>query len=538
MDADTRLPIVDLGSAKLGAEDVRDLDAIVFDLQDPGVRFFTVMGRLQQCMETAADAGIEFVVLDRPNPLGGDLVEGPTREAGPTVRAVLTNLAPGPLVHGLTTGEMAQLIRSRLGKPLRLTVVPMKGWKRGMTWTDTGRPWPSIAPNLRSPEAALVYPGLGLLEATNVSEGRGTDQPFLLFGAPWLEQGKLPSVSGSGFAIEPARFTPRASAFAVNPKHKDAECVGARVSVRDAEGAHPYEFGIQLLRFLTDQRGFAWTGPTPSTIWWARHGCARPWTRGRARRRSWPRTRLRSRSSARTARSSCSTDEAAVAGTDRERHESRAGVAEGCSGATHPDRHETRQAIPPARGRRKPWLPSFRKSFPAATSLVEYRQSYPDHIERRDHAAPSGSSGTARSGDSPVGTRRSITRADHGRRDRDGGADRRGQLERLRERRAGRVEQLARRVGRAAAPATATAPPSVASRGLRRLGRDAVPERASAHRAAVDGGADAAEDRDAERAAELGAGLGDRRRGAGPLGRRAADDQVGRQDDDRREPSE
>jgi uncharacterized protein YbbC (DUF1343 family) len=239
---------------------VRDLDAIVFDLQDPGVRFFTVMGRLQQCMETAADAGIEFVVLDRPNPLGGELVEGPTREPGPSVRAVLTNLAPGPLVHGLTTGEMAQLIRSRLGKPLRLTVVPMKGWKRGMTWTDTGRPWPSIAPNLRSPEAALVYPGLGLLEATNASEGRGTDQPFLLFGAPWLEPGKLPSVSGSGFAIEPARFTPRASAFAVNPKHKDAECVGARVSIRGPEAAHPYEFGVQLLRFLIGQKGFAWSG--------------------------------------------------------------------------------------------------------------------------------------------------------------------------------------------------------------------------------------------------------------------------------------
>ena len=262
VDADTRLPIIDLGSAKLAAQDVRDLDAIVFDLQDPGVRFFTVMGRLQQCMETAADAGIEFVVLDRPNPLGGDLVEGPAREAGPTVRAVLTNLAPGPLVHGLTTGEMAQLIRSRLDKPLRLTVVPMKGWKRGMSWADTGRPWASIAPNLRSPEAALVYPGLGLLEATNVSEGRGTDQPFLLFGAPWLEAGKLPSVSTTGFAIEPARFTPRPSAFAVNPKHKDAECVGARIAVRDPSAAHPYEFGVQLLRFLTGQKGFAWSAPS------------------------------------------------------------------------------------------------------------------------------------------------------------------------------------------------------------------------------------------------------------------------------------
>jgi uncharacterized protein YbbC (DUF1343 family) len=119
-----------------------------------------------------------------------------------------------------------------------------------------------MAPNLRSPEAVLVYPALGLLEATNVSEGRGTDQPFLLFGAPWLDGGKLPAVSATGFVIEPARFTPRPSAFAVNPKHKDAECVGGRVSVRDPEAVRPYELGIQLLRFLRGQREFAWTTPT------------------------------------------------------------------------------------------------------------------------------------------------------------------------------------------------------------------------------------------------------------------------------------
>jgi uncharacterized protein YbbC (DUF1343 family) len=262
VDAETRLPIVDLGSAKLSPEDIAGLDVIVFDLQDPGVRFFTVMGRLQQCMDAAAAAGVEFVVLDRPNPLGGDLVEGPSREAGPTVRAVLTNMAPGPLVHGLTTGEMAQLIRSRLSRPLRLTVVPMKGWKRSMSWTETGRPWASMAPNLRSPEAALVYPALGLLEATNVSEGRGTELPFLLFGAPWLESRGLPSVSATGFALEPARFTPHPSAFAVNPKHKDVECAGGRVSLRDAEAPRPYELGVHLLRFLSAQHGFTWAGPS------------------------------------------------------------------------------------------------------------------------------------------------------------------------------------------------------------------------------------------------------------------------------------
>jgi uncharacterized protein YbbC (DUF1343 family) len=262
VDAETRLPIVDLGSTALDPADVRGLDAIVFDLQEPGVRFFTVMGRLQQVMEAAAEAGIEFVVLDRPNPLGGERIEGPTREAGASVRPLLTNLAPGPLVHGLTTGEMAQLIRARLKTPLRLTVVPMKGWKRGMSWADTGRPWVSMAPNLRTPEAALVYPALGLLEATNVSEGRGTDQPFLLFGAPWLDPAKLSSLGAPGLRLEPARFTPRAAAFAVNPKHKDTECTGLRIAVKDPEALRPYAFGVELLSFLRAQAGFSWAGPT------------------------------------------------------------------------------------------------------------------------------------------------------------------------------------------------------------------------------------------------------------------------------------
>jgi uncharacterized protein YbbC (DUF1343 family) len=204
---------------------------------------------------------VEFVVLDRPNPLGGDRIEGPTREPTPTVRPVRTNLAPGPLVHGLTTGEMAQLIRSRLDKPLRLTVVAMKGWKRDMMWGETGRPWPSIAPNLRGPEAVLTYPALGLLEATNVSEGRGTELPFLLFGAPWLDAARLSSVSAAGFSVEAARFTPRASAFAVNPKHKEVPCVGGRLSVRDGAVARPYALGVALLRFLRSQSGFAWASP-------------------------------------------------------------------------------------------------------------------------------------------------------------------------------------------------------------------------------------------------------------------------------------
>lgn len=247
-DEKTGLPVISLygDHQKPRPEDLKDLDVLVFDLQDAGVRFYTYVSTMILALESAAEAGIDFVVLDRPNPLGGERIEGPVSD-GP---ASFFNLAPGPLVHGLTMGEMATYVNARLAKPARLRVIPMEGWKRSMTWIDTLRPWVPPSPNLRTAEAALAYPGTALLEATNVSEGRGTDSPFLLLGAPWLDLSE--SITIPGFHLEPARFTPLSS------KYPNQECRGFGVRVADPATAEPYRLGVTLLSLLSRQPGFEW----------------------------------------------------------------------------------------------------------------------------------------------------------------------------------------------------------------------------------------------------------------------------------------
>lgn len=254
VDPRSRLPVVSLYGAKQApsAEDLRGLDALVFDLQDAGVRFYTYGSTLLLCLEAAGAAGVELVVLDRPNPLGGERVEGPVAE-----RDSFLSRLPGPLVHGLTLGELARLANARRERPARLTVVAMRGWTRAMLWDDTGRAWPTPSPNLRSAEAALVYPGVCLLEATNVSEGRGSEAPFLLFGAPWLEPVKV-ALEVKGASFEVARFTPRAGPAAAEPKHRDVECAGFRLRVTDPRALSPYDLGLRLLVALQKQPGFAW----------------------------------------------------------------------------------------------------------------------------------------------------------------------------------------------------------------------------------------------------------------------------------------
>ena len=248
----TGLTLVSLYGEKSrpAAEDLRDLDALVVDFQDAGVRFYTYVSSMLLCLEAAAEAGIEIVVLDRPNPLGGERIEGPERQPG-AVPESLVNMAPGPLVHGLTMGEMARFANARRARPARLTVVPMKGWKRDMVWAATGRAWVAPSPNLRSAEAALAYPGVALLEATNVSEGRGTEAPFLLLGAPWLKADALArAVAAPGFRLSAAVFTPRASEAATTPKFLGVECAGLRVTVTDAREARPYTLGVALVHAL------------------------------------------------------------------------------------------------------------------------------------------------------------------------------------------------------------------------------------------------------------------------------------------------
>ena len=260
-DEATKLPIVSLYGDKRApsAEDLAGLDALVFDLQDAGVRFYTYMSTMMLSMAAAADAGIDFVVLDRPNPLGGERVEGPSSDPRDAVPESLVNMTPGPLVHGLTVGEMARYVNASAAKPARLTVIPMRGWKRTMTWSDTGRAWVPPSPNLKTPEAAIAYPGTALVEGTNVSEGRGTDAPFLLVGAPFVKPETLvPGLKIPGFGVEPTTFTPAASAAAPTPTHVGKASPGLRVKVTDAHAAKPYHFGVALLAGLRTQPGFEW----------------------------------------------------------------------------------------------------------------------------------------------------------------------------------------------------------------------------------------------------------------------------------------
>jgi len=259
VDAQSGLPLVSLygDKTKPAPEDLRGLDALVVDLQDAGVRFYTYASTMLLALEAAADADLEVVVLDRPNPLGGERVEGPVRDAA--MPESLVSMAPGPLVHGLTLGEMALVANARRAKPGRVRVVSMQGWGRGMTWDDTGRPWLSPSPNLRSAEAVMAYPGTCLLEATNASEGRGTEAPFLIVGAPWMDPQKTAREAATpGFALEPTDFTPVASAAAPDPKLGGQRCHGLRVKVTDRTAAHPWALGLRLLVALRRHREFAW----------------------------------------------------------------------------------------------------------------------------------------------------------------------------------------------------------------------------------------------------------------------------------------
>jgi uncharacterized protein YbbC (DUF1343 family) len=235
--------------------DLRGLDALVYDLQDAGVRFYTYVSTMILAQEAAAAAGVTFVVLDRPNPLGGDRVAGPVADLPKS----LVNLAPGPLVHGLTAGEMARVVQRRL-RGAKLVVVPMAGWRRAMTWRDTGRRWVAPSPNLRSAEAALLYPGTGLLEGTTASEGRGTAAPFRIIGAPWVRTRAILDAAASvpGIRADARTFTPRPSSAAPSPKYAGSRCNGALLTVTD-DGADTFALGLALLRGLRRSPGFAFS---------------------------------------------------------------------------------------------------------------------------------------------------------------------------------------------------------------------------------------------------------------------------------------
>ncbi len=228
---------------------LRDLDVIVFDIQDVGVRFYTYLTTLVYIMEEAARRGVEVMVLDRPNPLTGRIVEGPVMDAD-----LRSFTAPHtiPVRTGMTMGEFARMVAAERKIPVKLTVVEMEGWERSMWFDQTGLPWVNPSPNIRSPLEALLYSGVGLLEATNLSVGRGTDTPFEVVGAPWITNpaglaDALNSLGLAGVLFQPVNFQPTASVYA-------GQMVGGvRLVVTDREAIRPVSVGLALGRMLLDR---------------------------------------------------------------------------------------------------------------------------------------------------------------------------------------------------------------------------------------------------------------------------------------------
>jgi uncharacterized protein YbbC (DUF1343 family) len=218
------------------------LDVVVFDVQDVGARYYTYLATMALAMEACAQAKVAFVVLDRPNPLGGLLVEGNHVEAG--FRSFV-GLYDVPARHGMTAGELARLLEAEGQWGTELTVVPCQGWKRSMGWTDTGLAFIPPSPNMPTVDTALVYPGMCLLEGTNLSEGRGTCRPFEQFGAPWLEAQALCQALSAlglpGLAVRPVHFTPTFD------KHRGVSCAGAFLHVVDSRAFRPVRTGLATL---------------------------------------------------------------------------------------------------------------------------------------------------------------------------------------------------------------------------------------------------------------------------------------------------
>lgn len=234
------------------------LDALVIDLQDVGTRIYTYVYTMANCLKAARAHALPVVVCDRPNPIGGEAVEGPLLDDG--YRSFVGQF-PIPMRHGLTIGELARLFNEHFGIGAKLEVVAMQGWSRRQYFGDTGLPWVLPSPNLPTPESALVYPGTVLLEGTNASEGRGTTRPFELVGAPWIDAEPFADALNSrglpGVHFRPAVFEPTFH------KHAGTRCGGCQIHVTDRTAFRPVATGVTVLDACrrAGARAFAWRPP-------------------------------------------------------------------------------------------------------------------------------------------------------------------------------------------------------------------------------------------------------------------------------------
>ncbi len=234
------------------------LDALVFDVQDVGARYYTFIYTMLHALEACAEHRIPLVVLDRPNPLGGERVEGNLLDPA---FASFVGLHPLPVRHGMTVAELALLFTAERGLATDVRVVKMRGWRRAMAFEDTGLPWVMPSPNMPTPDTALVYPGGCLIEGTNLSEGRGTTRPFELVGAPWLDAWRwaaaLEDERLPGVRFRPLYFTPTFH------KHAGRRCAGLQVHVINRSRFRPYLTYLLLIHHarLQDPTAFAWRQP-------------------------------------------------------------------------------------------------------------------------------------------------------------------------------------------------------------------------------------------------------------------------------------
>ena len=254
-DPATGLPVVSLYEERRRPrpEELSDLDALVLDIQDVGSRFYTYVTTSGYLIEEAAKAKIPLVVLDRPDPIGGTLIEGPLADSD---KVSFTAYHAVPVRYGMTPGEMALLVNAekKLGADVR--VVRMRGWTRPLWYDETGLEWINPSPNMRSLAAAVLYPGIGLLETTNLSVGRGTETPFEVIGAPWLDGRRLSEVLAAhaipGARFSPVHFTPASSVFA------GQRCGGIRFDVVDREALRSVSLGIEIAAALRDLYPVDW----------------------------------------------------------------------------------------------------------------------------------------------------------------------------------------------------------------------------------------------------------------------------------------
>lgn len=254
-DAKTGVPVYSLYGAtnKPTAEMLKDVDVLVFDIQDVGVRFYTYVSTMSYAMEAAAEHKIPFVVLDRPDPIRGVWVEGFVRED--SLRSFV-GLQPIPIAYGMTIGELAEMFNGegwlKDGVKASLTVVKMEGWKRTMWYDQTGLRWVKPSPSMATLRTAIVYPGTCFIEGTNLSEGRGTDHPFEYIGAPFIDGRRwadaLNSSGLKGVQFEPVDFTPQSlKNITIHPKYEGTKCSGIYVDVTDRDIYEPVKAGIYIL---------------------------------------------------------------------------------------------------------------------------------------------------------------------------------------------------------------------------------------------------------------------------------------------------